>query len=121
MIGPGGLKDMAGLMSMPTRIISPPKKERLDGKRVIVCRCDNGGKYSIRGLAEVVGLPWSTLSNRLANMGWDDPRIFELGRQENKSRIDTGNDEWVALGSRARSENLSRFPKAGLFEQAMVG
>jgi hypothetical protein len=106
------------MMQIPTRIISTPKKENYRGRRLIVCHCDNGEKYPLLELAGLVGLPVSTMTNRLANMGWDDPRIFELERQENKARIETGNAEWAALGRRVRSENFSRLHRHGKFEQA---
>jgi hypothetical protein len=106
------------MMQIPTRIISKPKKEYYNGHWLIVCKCDNGEKYPLRELADLVGLPVSTMTNRLANMGWDDPRIFELKRQENKARIETGNVEWAALGWRVRSENFSRLHRHGKFEQA---
>ncbi len=106
----------ATIKRMPTRIVCEPVKELCQGRVLKVYTCDDGKNYSLKELAEIIGVTPQRLNSRLATMGWQDPRFFDPNKQAMKEMSKIGNPEWANLGSRPRSENLRRLPRLGRFD-----
>lgn len=117
-------------MTKPTRIIEKPFMQYVQGYRykMMVCRCDNGITYTMGGLAELIGIRYQSLVQRIRIYGYDSDFILQ-GKAVPGCRIDgqkfdrladgSGNKAWRRLDCRPRNRRLEKIPPPGIFERRL--
>lgn len=100
----------------PTRIIGEPKMTtKPDGTGRLIILNTDAGYMTVAQLAKAIGLSRDGVRGRAERFGWKSPRLFEPIHVDCKSD-DSGNEEWRALGNRARNENLEKCRPIGTYD-----
>jgi len=117
------------MMSIPTRIVKEPEKIlKGNGKYGLLITCDDGVTYDLVELAVIIGLSKDGLYKRLRSHGWDYEMIISRkavpGETIDKQRYlrtikEAGNNEWLTMSTRPRTERLSGIVAPGTFERRM--
>ena len=106
------------------------KRAGSSNKRVVYS-CDDGGTYTVQELAAAVGLPASTLYQRLKIYGPYFEGVFnppskggrkitgELKQSCRSDNTEPGNAEWRSLGNKPRTYRIFRIAPLGRWERRL--
>ena len=103
----------------PTLITEKPCLARVAGHRnkVKVCLCDDGQLYTLSALAELIGVAYPSLIQRLRIYGWGSPLVLMPksspglsidGKPMRNNNGGNGNAAWRALSNTARNRKSGR-------------
>ncbi len=74
--------------SRPTRILKKPQLVRTKEGRKLRIKCDDGRVYTVKELADTIGVAPSGLSARINGRGWDSPDVLDYEKHDNA-------EEWM--------------------------
>lgn len=114
----------------PTRIVDGPIKTCIPGcsARVNSYLCNDGSWYTMRELADIIGIKYHTVKTRMVAYGLFSALVFMKkarkgyridGEKQDAPGCEQGNVAWQQLGVRPRTGRLEKIKKPGIFELRM--